>query len=153
MSFKINISKKDGKTFKLETDREFLVGKKIGETIDGSELTPELSGYELEITGLSDKSGLPALKNVEGQGHRRVLLTYGKGLRRKPKGLSKKPVRRPKGLRLRKTVSGNTISRDIVQINTKVKKEGQKKLEEIFPEQVKQKEEKTEQKAEIKEQK
>jgi hypothetical protein len=44
---------------------------------------------------------------------------------------------KPKGLRLRKTVRGNTISNDIIQINLKITKEGSKKLSDIFPDQVK----------------
>jgi len=124
MAFKINIGKKDGKTFKLESDTEALIGKKIGDIIEGQDLKPELSGYELEITGLSDKAGFPSLKQVEGQGLKRVLLTKGKAMRDKRKGL-----------RLKKTLRGNTISKDIIQINLKITKEGSKKLEEIFSEQ------------------
>ena len=41
-----------------------------------------------------------------------------------------------KGYRERKTVRGNTIAEDIIQINLKVIKEGEKKLEEIFGEKV-----------------
>ena len=129
MAFKINISKKDGKTFKLEIDTEAIIGKKLGETIEGEELKAELAGYQLEIVGMSDKAGFPSLKEVEGIGLRRVLLTKGKGMK-DPRS----------GVRLRKTIRGNTISKDIIQINTKVVKEGSKKLEEIFPEQNKPKE-------------
>ena len=142
MAFKINMSKKDGKTFRIEVDTEAIIGKKIGETIDGSDIKSELAGYEFEITGLSDKAGLPSLKQVEGQGLKRVLLTYGKAMHKKPKGLRKRRRKSPPGLRLRKSIRGNTISKDIVQINTQVTKEGSKKLEEIFPEQAKPKEKK-----------
>jgi ribosomal protein S6E (S10) len=37
------------------------------------------------------------------------------------------------GLRLRKTVRGNEISADTVQINLSVKKEGSKKFESLLP--------------------
>mgnify|MGYP000020526681 CR=1 FL=1 len=37
MAFKINVSHK-GKTYKLETENEVVVGKKIGETLSGSDL-------------------------------------------------------------------------------------------------------------------
>lgn len=135
MVFKINLSDK-GKTWKIETDTEALVGRKIGEKIEGAEISADLSGYELEITGTSDKAGFPGFKEVEGTTLKGVLLTYGKGMHKKPKGLKKKkPNRKPKGLRLKKTVRGNTISRDIVQISLKVLKNGSKKLPEIFPEQ------------------
>lgn len=136
MPFKINISEK-GKTFHVETESEALIGKTIGEAIQGEELSPEMKGYVLEIKGASDKAGFAAFKEVEGQGLKRVLLKYGKGMHKKPKGLKKKARRSPKGLRLRKTVRGNVISSSIVQINTIVKKKGEKKLEDIFPEQCK----------------
>src|SRR3989344_4386256 len=136
MPFKINISEK-GKTFHLETESESAIEKTIGETIQGEDIFTELKGYVLEITGASDKAGIPAFKEVEGQGLKRVLLTYGKGMHKKPKGLRKKRRKSPKGLRLRKTVRGNVISQSIVQINMNVKKSGGKKLEDIFPEQCK----------------
>ena len=119
--FKINISDK-GKTFKLETETEFLVGKKIGDKIPGSEIKPELEGYELEITGTTDFAGFPGKQDVEGQALKKVLLKKGWGMHNKQKGL-----------RLRKTVRGSVISKDIIQINLKVIKSGSKKLEEVFP--------------------
>lgn len=132
MVFKINISER-GKTHKLELEDESLVGKKIGETIKGEELKSELTGYELEITGTSDKAGFPGKKDVEGPELKRVLLKKGFAMHSKPKGLKKKTKKAGKGLKLRKTLRGNTISLDTIQINMKVKKAGNKKLEEIFP--------------------
>lgn len=140
MPFKLNISNKE-KAWKLETESEELVGKKIGEKVQGKELKSELEGYELEITGTSDKAGFPGKKDTEGFSLKRELLGYGFGMHKKPKGLKKKkPNKKPAGLRLRKTVRGNTISKDTIQINLKVLKSGSKKLEEIFPEQNKPKE-------------
>ena len=135
--FKLNISTKDGKTYKLELESEELNGKELGSKIEGKDLNADLSGYEFEITGASDSSGFPSLKNVDGIALKKVLLTYGKGMNKKPKHEGKhKPTRnRPKGLRLRKTVRGNIISTATVQVNMKVLKEGSKKLSEIFPEQ------------------
>ncbi len=139
MPFKINISNK-GKTFKLELDSELLIGRKIGEKFDGKEIKPELAGYELEITGTSDIAGFPGFKEVEGTSLKRVLLSYGKGMHKKPRRQGKKPVESPNGLRLKKSVRGNTISKDTIQININIIKPGSKKLEEIFPEQNKPKE-------------
>ena len=139
MAFKLNISEKN-KAWKLETESELLIGKKIGEKVKGEEISSNLAGYELEITGTSDKAGFPGFKEVDGPGLTRKLLGYGKGMHKRPKGLSKTPGRKPRGLRLRKTVRGNTISTDIIQINMKVIKQGSKKLKEIFPEQNKPKE-------------
>ncbi|MBI2630339.1 30S ribosomal protein S6e [Candidatus Pacearchaeota archaeon] len=148
MAFKINIGDK-GRTFKLEVNTESLIGKKIGEAIEGKELKPELEGYELEITGTSDIAGFPGAKNIDSSGLKKVLLKKGfamKGYKKRRKTSIK-----IKGLRLKKTLRGSIISKDVVQINTKVKKAGNKKLEEVFAEQIKAKEEKpAEQTAEIK---
>jgi len=134
MPFKINISEKSGKTYKIESEAPSLVGKSLHDKILGNEISPNLKDYEFEITGASDKSGFTAMKNVEGIGLKRVLLTYGKGMKKRPKheGKRKRSNPKPGGLRLRKTVRGKVISPAIVQINLKIIKEGSKKLEEIF---------------------
>src|SRR3989344_4535526 len=72
MAFKINISEK-GKTFHLETDSEDLIGKKIGEKLSGKDINGDLSGYEFEIKGTSDKAGLPGKKDVVGLALRKIL--------------------------------------------------------------------------------
>ena len=135
--FKINIATKDGKTFKLESEAETLIGKKIGEKVSGKEISSGLNGYEFEIRGASDKAGFTAMENVEGETLKKVLLTYGKAMKKRPRkeGKKKQLCKKPKGLRLRRTVRGNTISDAIVQINLKILKDGTKKLSEIFPEQ------------------
>ena len=78
---------------------------------------------------------------------KKLLLSYGKGMKKRPRREGKKKISNPKpgGLRLRKTVRGQVISPDIVQINFKILKQGPKKLSDIFPEQnkPKQKEQKT----------
>ena len=137
MSFKINVSNK-GKTFKTESDNEEIVGFSIGDKVSGESFSEELKGYELEITGTSDKAGFCGVKTIAGPDLKKVLLGYGHGMHKKPKGL-KKVNKRPNGLRLRKTVRGREISLNTVQINTKVVKEGTKKFEGLFA-----KEEKTE---------
>jgi small subunit ribosomal protein S6e len=136
MVFKINIGTKEGKTYKLETDSESLLDKKLHDKISGNEISPNLEGYEFEITGASDKAGFTAMENVEGIGLRKVLLTYGKGMKKKPRKEGKKKIgrNRPKGLRLRKTVRGEIISDAISQINLKILKQGNKKISEIFSE-------------------
>jgi len=138
--FKINISEKTGKTFKLEAEAEGLVGKELHDKINGIDITSDLTGYEFEITGASDKAGFTAMADAEGVGLKKLLLGYGKGMHIKPKG-NKKKGKRPNGLRLRKTVRGKVISPAISQINLKILKAGSKKLAEIFPEQNKPKEE------------
>ena len=142
MPFKINIAEKTGKTFKLELESEALLEKSLHGKIEGKEILPGLEGYEFEITGGSDKSGFTMMKEVSGIGLKKILLTYGKAMKKKPRKEGKKRITRnkPKGLRLRKTVRGHTISPAIVQINLKISKEGKKKLSEVFPDQNKAKE-------------
>src|SRR3989344_4420547 len=137
MPFKINISEKSGKTYKMELESEELLGKELGSVLQGKDLSPDLIGYELEITGTSDKAGFTSMKDVPGVGLKRVLLTYGKGLHKRPRkeGKKMKSNMKPHGLRMRRTVRGRAISADITQINLKVLKQGKKPLSEIFPDQ------------------
>jgi small subunit ribosomal protein S6e len=128
--FKINISHK-GKTLKIETEDEKLVGHSIGETIDGKEISENLAGYEIKITGTSDKAGFFGASEIDGPNLHKALLSYGKGMHKKPKG-EKKTNKKPKGLKLRKTVRGKEISLATVQINTQVLKEGTKKFDSLF---------------------
>ena len=143
MAFKINIAEKSGKTYKIESDTKTLVGKALHDKVQGADISADLEGYEFEIAGASDKSGFTAMKNVEGIGLKKVLLSYEKGMNKKPKkeGKKKPSNNRPKGLRLRKTVRGKVISEAITQINLKILKEGSKKIAEVFPDQNKAKEE------------
>jgi ribosomal protein S6E (S10) len=120
MPFKINVSYK-GKTAKIESDNEELISKKIGEKIKGEELSSNLKGYNLEITGTSDISGIPGLKGLEGTGYHKKLLKFGFGMKDKRKGV-----------RVRKNLRGEEISNKTVQINTKVLKEGEKKFEDLL---------------------
>ena len=121
MPFKINVSHK-GKTLKLETDSEAVVGKAIGEAIKGEHISADLDGYELLIKGTSDISGFPGKQGLEGAGYHRELLTKGFGMKDSRKGI-----------RLRKTLRGQEISLKTSQINTIVVKEGKKKFEELLP--------------------
>ena len=47
--FKINISTKEGKTYKFELESEVLTEKELHATIQGNDLLPSLEGYEFEI--------------------------------------------------------------------------------------------------------
>ena len=121
MPFKVNVSQGE-KTYKFELElAEALMGKSLGEKVDGKDVDSRLEGYELELKGGSDKAGFPMYSKSEGIGIKRVLLTKGWGM--------KDPR---KGVRLRKTVRGKIIGGDIVQINFIVVKVGSKKLEELF---------------------
>tara|TARA_Y100000310_G_C20703671_1_gene832459 strand:- start:55 stop:522 length:468 start_codon:yes stop_codon:yes gene_type:complete len=120
MTLKINISEK-GKTYKLELENDVLAGKAVGDNVQGADVSADLEGYELEITGGSDIAGFPMKKDVEGIGLKRVLFTKGWGMRDSRKGL-----------RLRKTVRGKTIADSTVQVNFNVVKAGAKKLADVF---------------------
>lgn len=137
MPFKINISDK-GKAWKLEIESETILGKNVGEKFDGKDISADLSGYELEITGGSDIAGFPLSKDVDGLTLKALLLTKGWGMRDNRRGV-----------RLRKTVRGKQISATTSQINLKVLKAGSKTLSEIFPEQNKPKEKAVEKKVEV----
>ena len=128
MVFKFIISEKE-KAYRMETEAESLVGKNVGDTFDGKEIKPELEGYQIEITGGSDISGIPLSKDVEGLAIKGKLLTKGFGMRDTKKGL-----------RLRKSLRGKQISNTTVQINMKVVKAGKTPLAEVFPDQNKPKE-------------
>ncbi|NJE05829.1 30S ribosomal protein S6e [Thermococcus sp. M36] len=97
---------------------EKLVGKRIGEEIPASELglnLTEIFGEEipgdakLKITGGTDKDGFPMRPDVHGPRRVKILVSRGPGFRPKEKGERRK-----------KTVRGNTISPEIVQINMKL---------------------------------
>ncbi len=133
MVFKINIAS-NGKTYKVESNNEEIVGLSIGETINGSLISEDLSDYQLKITGTSDKAGFCGLLHVEGPQLKKLLLSYETGMHKRPKleGKKKRTNKNPKGLRLRKTIRGKEISLETVQINTKVEKEGKKKFDDFF---------------------
>ena len=113
---------KTRKSYKVEKDQNEvvgLVGKKIGDKFNGDLIG--LKGYEITITGGTDKDGFPMHPDVHGMVKKKIIL-------------SGPPCFHPqkKGMRKRKMVVGNTISNTIAQINCKIIKEGSKKLEELF---------------------
>ncbi len=137
MAFKINIGTKEGKTIKLEVEAPELEGKELGQTIQGELVSPNLVGYEFEIRGTSDNAGFTSMENIDGIALKKSLLTYGKAMHKRSRREGKKHRMslKPRGLRLRKTVRGKVISPAITQINLKMIKEGNKKLQEVFADQ------------------
>ncbi len=118
VSFKVVIGTKDGKSAQKEIqepESKALLGKKIGDAVSGDALG--IAGYEFQITGGSDYCGFPMRKDVEGFARKRILAVEGIGLKKKAKGV-----------RVRKTVCGNSIHPKISQINLKVTKEGKEPL-------------------------
>ena len=102
-----------------QTKAAGIIGRKIGDEFNGDILG--LPGYTLKITGGTDKDGFPMHPHVHGTGKKKVLLSGPPGFHP-----------RLKGQRKRKTVRGNTISEDIVQINVKIVKKGTKPIEELL---------------------
>ena len=144
MPFKLNLAEKNGKTWKLESTSETLIGKHVGENLKGSDISADLEGYELTIAGASDNAGFPHKKDVEGPELKRVLLTKGWGMHKRPRREGKKKRYTPKGIRLRKNVRCSRLSEKTSQINLVINKQGHKKLAEMFPDQNKPKEAKVE---------
>ena len=119
MAFKVVVSDK-GISHQIEVEEgKELNGLVIGDEFDGSIVG--LDGYTLKITGGSDKNGFTMKKDVSGTRRIKSLLSGGVGY--KPIG---------KGVKRRKTVRGNTIAEDIVQINTVVVSAGSKPIAEIL---------------------
>jgi small subunit ribosomal protein S6e len=114
---------KTGKAYKVEgKDAEanaLFIGKRIGNVVDADILG--LGGYALEITGGSDKQGMPMRKDVAGVARKRILITDPPGYQPKEQGK-----------RRRKSVRGNEISTEISQINVTVKEYGKKSLAELL---------------------
>jgi small subunit ribosomal protein S6e len=114
---------KTGKAYKMEgKDAEanaLFIGKRIGNVVDADILG--LGGYALEITGGSDKQGMPMRKDVAGTARKRILITDPPGYQPKEQGK-----------RRRKSVRGNEISTEILQINLIVKEYGKKSLAELL---------------------
>lgn len=91
-----------------------LIGRRLGEIIEGTAVG--MSGYKLRISGGSDKDGFPMRPNIHGGVRVSVILSEGTGFH---------PSRA--GERQRKTLRGNVITEDIVQVNMKVVEKPKKK--------------------------
>jgi len=136
MAFKLVISDpKTRKTFQKEVSEEGILNKKIGEKIEGN--LAGLDGYELKITGGSDKDGFPMRADIDGTTRKRVLVSGPPGYHPKLEGQRK-----------RKSIRGNTVSVDIAQVNCKVVKYGKKPIEDVLGIKKEEKKEKEESKQE-----
>jgi small subunit ribosomal protein S6e len=129
--FKVIVSDPEtgtSKAVELEEARAApLIGKKIGEVVDGSII--DQPGHKAQIMGGSDKDGFPMRPSVHGGVRRRIVLSGGVGFN---------PTK--EGMRKRKTIRGNVITDEIVQINMKItekpkqtKKSKEKKEEKPSP--------------------
>ena len=123
VEFKVVINDiKNGKSHQVQVSglhANSLIGKKIGDEVDG--IFVQLPGYKLILTGGTDKTGFPMRKDFPGMGRRRLLLSKSKGFKSKEEGLRRK-----------KSIRGNTINQDIVQINMKVAKYSSKSIDKLI---------------------
>lgn len=109
--FKVIVSDPQAGTSKVveleEARASPFIGKKLGETIDGAAV--DMPAHKMQLTGGSDSDGVPMRNDVHGGVRRAVVLSGGAGYN---------PTR--KGGRKRKTVRGEVITDEIVQINVKI---------------------------------
>ncbi len=116
--FKLTIA--DSKTGKCaqrtvaEPSAKSLIGLKIGNSFKGELI--DLTGYEFLITGGSDYCGFPMRKGIAGA-RKNVLIEKGVGFKGGKKGIKR-----------RKTVCGEAITANTVQINVKITKQGKQVL-------------------------
>jgi small subunit ribosomal protein S6e len=123
VEFKVVINDtKNGKSHQVQVNGHHansLIGKKIGDEVDGIFIS--LPGYKLQVTGGTDKNGFAMRSDLPGMSRRSLLLSKSYGFRPKEKGLRKK-----------KSVRGNTVNQDIVQINMKVTKHSSKPIDKLI---------------------
>jgi small subunit ribosomal protein S6e len=96
------------KSFQLTLDSstaQRLIGTTIGQEIEGNLLG--LPGLKLKVTGGSDDSGFPMRADVTGAVKKRILVSGPPGFHP-----------RKRGERRRRTLRGNVISPEVVQVNT-----------------------------------
>jgi len=97
---------KTSKAASLEgTKAQALIGKSIGEEIDGKLLG--LGNVKLRITGGTDKDGVPMRFDIQGAARKRAILSGGVGFR---EGSG--------GERQRRLVRGRTVSEETLQVNS-----------------------------------
>jgi len=118
--FKVIVSDPEvgtSKVVELEEARAApFIGRKIGEVVEGAVV--DLPAHKLQIMGGSDRDGVPMRPNVHGGVRRNVVLSGGVGFNP-----------HDKGQRRRKTVRGDVITDEIVQINTKIVEKPKKPAE------------------------
>ena len=109
--FKVIVSDPETGTSKVvelqEARASPLIGKRIGEVMDGAAV--DLPAHKIQIMGGSDKDGFAMRPSVHGGVRRSIVLSGGVGFN---------PTN--EGMRRRKTIRGNVITDEIVQINAKI---------------------------------
>jgi len=123
VEFKVVINDtKNGKSHQVQISGHHansLIGKKIGDEVDGIFIS--LPGYKLQVTGGTDKNGFAMRRDLPGMSRKEILLSKSSGFKPKEKGIRKK-----------KSIRGNTVNQDIVQINMKVTKHSSKPIDKLI---------------------
>lgn len=123
VEFKVVVNDtKSGKSYQIPVTGHHansLIGKKIGDEVDGIFIS--LPGYKLQITGGTNKDGFAMRKDLPGMVRRKILLSDCKGFHEIEHGMRKK-----------KSIRGNTIGQDVVQINMKVTKHSSKPIDSLL---------------------
>jgi|TARA_B100001971_G_C18215184_1_gene553344 small subunit ribosomal protein S6e len=120
VELKLVINNKDGKSYaKILPDSSTLVGKKIGDSVNGDLIG--LTGYELQISGGSDNSGSPMKKGLNLSGKKKIFAKAGLGINPKNKGNY-----------MRKTLAGNTVHEKTAQLNLIITQAGKKALNDLL---------------------
>ncbi len=136
MEIKAVIGLKNGKSYVKTIDNSVLMGKKIGEKIDGKLL--DLPNSEFEIRGGADNAGFPMRQDISGDGRKKIRTGKSIGVKK----IDKKDI-------IRKTVAGRRIGEKTAEVNLKIIKGDVEKLlkpEEAPKEEVKKEEPTAEQK-------
>jgi len=123
MEAKIVVGTKSGKSYNLEVKDDLaavFIGKRISDVVNVTPLG--LKGYEVRITGGSDKSGFPMRKDLHQLGRGKAMMST--------RTAGYVPI--ANGVRARKTVVGDMINDAISQINTVVVKEGKDPIEKLL---------------------
>lgn len=109
---------KTGKSYQKELETPQLIGKKIGDEVDGGLIG--LTGYKLKITGGSDKSGFPLRKGINA---RRTTIVTGRSV----------GVRTEKNQKVKRRIAGETVNTETMQLNLKITTQGSTDLNAVFP--------------------
>jgi len=123
MEAKIVVGTKSGKSYNLEVKDDLaavFIGKHIGEVVNVTPLG--LKGYEVKISGGSDKCGFPMRGDLHQAGRGKAMMST--------RTVGYKP--RDDGVRMRRTVVGDVINEATAQINTIVVKEGKDSIEKLL---------------------
>jgi len=126
---KIVIGTKEGKCFQKELssqEAEALYSKKLGEEFNSEVIG--ITGAKFLITGGSDANGFPMRKDLPIAGKKKLLITKSIGFRGKLRG------KRFDGLRIKRTVAGNTVYEKTNQLNVKTVKGDDKVVAAFAPE-------------------